>query len=67
MGQRTLHLEIWPMFSTVEAYEIACIKFDSAGCPFVYSTVGPYLSKQEASSDLPNITEKNCKKNSNPL
>ena len=62
MGKPTLHLEIWPLFSTVEAYEIACIKFDGTGSPYVYTTVGPYLSKEEAAVDLRNITEDNIKK-----
>ena len=61
MGQKTLHLEIWPLFSITEAYEIACIKFDCAGSPYVFATVGPYLSKEEASNDLQNIDE-NCLK-----
>ena len=63
MGQRALHLEIWPLFSATEAYEIACIKFDCAGSPYVYATVGPYLSKEEATMALPHITENNLKKN----
>jgi len=61
MGKPILHLEIWPLFSTTEAYEIACIKFDGTGSPYVYATVGPYLSKEEASNDLQNIDE-NCLK-----
>ena len=55
MGSPTLHLEIWPIFSATEAYEIACIKLDGTGSPYIYATVGPYLTKQEATDDLPNI------------
>ena len=62
MGSSTLHLEIWPIFSATEAYEIACIKLDGTGSPYIYATVGPYLTKQEATDDLPNIDEKNLKK-----
>ena len=62
MGKPILHLEIWPLFSATEAYEIACIKFDGTGSPHVYATVGPYLSKEEATVDLRNITEDNIKK-----
>jgi len=62
MGKPTLHLEIWPLFSTTEAYEIACIKFDGSGSPYVYATVGPYLTKEEATIDLQHINEDNIKK-----
>ena len=51
-----MFLEIWPVFAVTEAYEIACIKMDSAGCPFVVATIGPYLTKEEAKTDLSNIT-----------
>ena len=62
MGKPILHLEIWPLFSTTEAYEIACIKFDGSGSPYVYATVGPYLTKEEATIDLQHINEDNIKK-----
>ena len=62
MGAPTLHLEIWPIFSATEAYEIACIKLDGTGSPYVYATVGPYLTKQEAKDDLPNIEAESMKK-----
>lgn len=62
MGQKTLHLEIWPIFSTTEAYELVAIKFDAAGSPYVHGSVGPYLTKEEAMTDIPNITENNLKK-----
>ena len=62
MGKPTLHLEIWPLFSTTEAYEIACIKFDGSGSPYVYATVGPYLTREEATIDLQHINEDDLKK-----
>ena len=62
MGQKTLHLEIWPIFSTTEAYELVAIKFDAAGSPYVHGSVGPYLTKEEAMTDIPNVTENNLKK-----
>jgi hypothetical protein len=65
MDKTTLFLEIWPIFSVSESYEIACIKLDSAGCPFIIGTVGPYLTKEEAKSDLSNITEKDLTKKIN--
>ena len=65
MGKTTLFLEIWPIFSATEAYEIACIKLDGAGSPYVHATVGPYLTKEEAKSDLSNITEKDLIKKIN--
>lgn len=62
MGQGKLHLAIWPIFSITEAYEIVCIKYDSSGTPFVYASVGPYLTKDEASVDLQHICEENLNK-----
>ena len=62
MGQRKLHLEIWPIFSTTEAYELVGILFDSAGCPYVHGSVGPYLTREEAMLDVPNVTKNNLKK-----
>ena len=62
MGQKTLHLEIWPIFSTTEAYELVGILFDSAGSPYVHGSVGPYLTREEAMLDVPNVTEENLKK-----
>ena len=62
MGQAPLFLEIWPIFSATEAYEIACIKMDGAGCPFVIGTIGPYLTKDEAKTDINNISEKDLMK-----
>lgn len=62
MGQKTLHLEIWPIFSITEAYELVAIKFDVAGSPYVHGSVGPYLTKEEAMTDIPNVTENNLKK-----
>lgn len=57
-----LIIEIWPIFSTTEAYELVGILFDSAGSPYVHGSVGPYLTKEEAMLDIPNVTVDNLKK-----
>jgi len=62
MSNDKMFLEIWPIFSTTEAYELVAIKFDAAGSPYVHGSVGPYLTKEEAMTDIPNVTENNLKK-----
>lgn len=57
-----LIIDIWPIFSTTEAYELVGILFDSAGSPYVHGSVGPYLTREEAMLDIPNVTVANLKK-----
>jgi len=57
-----MFLEIWPIFSTTEAYELVAIKFDAAGSPYVHGSVGPYLTREEAMLDILNVTVDNLKK-----
>ena len=50
----------------MDSYEIVGISIDCTGNPYVIGSVGPYLSKEEAESDLHHITEKDLKKQENP-
>ena len=62
MGQKAFSLAIWPRFHIMDSYEIVGIGIDCTGNPYVIGCVGPYLSKEEAESDLHHITEKDLKK-----
>lgn len=57
-----LIIEIWPIFSTTEAFEIVGISFDAAGSAYIVGSVGPYLTREEAMLDVPNIAVDNLKK-----
>ena len=57
-----LIIEIWPIFSTTEAFEIVGISFDATGTAYIVGSVGPYLTKKEAMLDIPNVTKDNLKK-----
>ena len=55
-------IEIWPVFSVIEAFEIVGIGFDVAGCAYIIGSVGPYLTREEATRDIANVTKDNLKK-----
>ena len=62
MGQKAFSLAIWPRFEVMDSYEIVGIGVDCTGNPYVIGSVGPYLTKKEAESDLIHITEEDLKK-----
>jgi hypothetical protein len=57
-----LIIEIWPIFSTTEAFEIVGISFDAAGSAYIVGSVGPYLTRDEAMLDVANVTKDNLRK-----
>ncbi len=66
MGQKAFSLAIWPRFHVMDSYEIVGIGIDCTGNAYVIGSVGPYLTKEEAKSDIEHITEKDLKKQKNP-
>ena len=46
----------------MDSYEIVGIGIDCTGNPYVIGCIGPYLTKEEAETDLHHITEKDLKK-----
>jgi hypothetical protein len=65
MGEKTFSLAIWPRLHVMDSFEIVGIGMDCTGNPYVVGCIGPYLTKEEAESDLHHITEKDLKKQEN--
>lgn len=65
MGKKTFSLAIWPRLHVMDSYEIVGIGIDCTGNPYIVGCVGPYLTIEEAKSDLQHITEKDLKKHVN--